>query len=110
VPLAGYDSGRGRYSVSMSDMGHRGRWLASVRRLFRWEPKNHWQVWLAAAAVGVVWFIIWSVRGELPSGMVFGGIITLGGGAAWSYRLGRRRDATTIAEWTSIRRLPPPKP
>ena len=85
--LAGYDSGRRRYSVSMSDMSHRGRWLASVRRLFRWQPKNYWQVWLTAAAVGVIWFVIWSVRGELLAGMVFGGIIALAGGAAGSYRL-----------------------
>ena len=94
----------------MSDLGHRGRWLANIRRLFRWEPKNYSQVWLTAAAVGVIWFIIWSARRELMAGVVFGGIITLAGGAAGSYRLGRRRDATTVAEWTSIRRLPPPKP
>ena len=94
----------------MSDTGHRGRWLVNVRRLFQWEPINYWQVWLTPAAVGVIWLITWSVRGELFAGVVFGGIITLAGGAAGSYRLGRRKDAATIAEWTSIRRLPPPKP
>jgi hypothetical protein len=94
----------------MSSRGHRGRWLANVRRLFRWEPKNHRQVWLPAAAVGVIWFIIWSARGELLAGVVFGGVITLAGGAAGSYRLGRRGDAATVAEWTSTRRLPPPRP
>jgi hypothetical protein len=94
----------------MSDMGHRGRWLAEVRQLFRWQPKSYWQVWLTAAAVGVIWFIIWSLRGELLAGVVFGGIITLAGGGAGSYRLGRRKDADTVAEWTSVRRLPPSKP
>jgi hypothetical protein len=94
----------------MSDLGHRGRWPANIGRLFRWAPKNYWQVWLTAGAVGVIWLIIWSARRELMAGVVFGGIITLAGGAAGSYRLGRRRDAATVAEWTSIRRLPPPKP
>lgn len=93
----------------MSDMGHRGRWPAKVRRLSRWQPKNYWQVWLSAAVVGVIWFIIWSTRGELLAGAVLGSIMTLAGGGAGCYRLGRRRDAATVAEWTSIRRLQPPK-
>ena len=64
----------------MSGTGHRGRWLASIRQLPRWEPKNYWQVWLSAAAVGVIWFITWSARGELLVGVVCAGIITLAGG------------------------------
>ena len=94
----------------MSGVGHRGRWLAAVTRLFRWEPKNYWQVWLTAAAAGVIWFIIWSARGELLAVTVFGGILTLASGAAGSYRLGRRKDASTAAEWAATRRLPPPRP
>ena len=102
--------GRRRHSVPMSDTSHRGRWLASIRRLFRWEPKSYWQVWLSAAAAGVIWFIAWSARGELLVAVVCAGIITLAGGAAGSWRLGRRRDAITVAEWTSSRRVPPPGP
>jgi hypothetical protein len=79
-------------------------------RPFRWEPKAYWQVWLTAAAVGVISLIPWSVHGEPVAGAVFGGFITLASGAAGSYRLGRRTDASTIAQWTATRRLPPPRP
>jgi len=95
----------------MADAGHRGRWLAIVTRFLRWNPKNYWQMWLLGAApVGVVWLISWSAVGKPLAGLVLGGIITLVYGAGGSYRLGRRRDASTVAEWASTRRLPPPKP
>lgn len=78
-----------------------------VMRYLRWEPKNYWQVWLTAAISGVTCFIIWSVRDELSIGVAVGVIMTLVLGAAGSYRLDRRTDANTVAEWSSTRRLTP---
>ncbi len=84
---------------------------AMVMRFLRWNPENYWQVWLLfVAPSGVLWLIIWSAFGKPPAGLVLGGIITLGYGAGGSYRLGRRRDASTAAEWASTRRRPPPTP
>lgn len=99
--------------MSVRDLGRpdrRSRPPGALTRFVRWNPVNHWQVWLICAApLFLVWFAgYWVWLGQPLIGLVFGSIIAIVSGAVQSYRLGQRRDAATTAEWTPARHVTPP--
>jgi hypothetical protein len=76
-----------------------------VRRVLRWKPENYWQVWLIhAAGCGLVSFVFLAVFGNPIVGLGAGVLVLVTEGLIESYRLDRRRDASTVAEWTSAGR------
>jgi len=88
------------------------RSIGALKRFFRWNPVNYWQVLLICALpLLLVWLIgYWVFLGKPLIGLVPGSITAIVSGAAQSYRLGKRRDAATTAEWTSGRHVAPPEP
>jgi hypothetical protein len=111
-PVSIYRGVQGRYIPVVSTPRGRHRWLAAVWRLLRWQPATHPQIWsfavasaLAVIAVGC----LFSHQHALAGVVAGGGFLTIATGSAGSYRLSRRRDATTYADWLATRppsRLP----
>ena len=76
--------------------------MIDVRRVLRWKSGSYWQVWLIdAACCGLVVFVIVAFFESLIVGLVAGVLVLIARGAVQSYRLDRRRDASTVSEWTS---------
>ena len=84
-----------------------------IIRLVRWKPANYWQVWVmfapfVASCVLVGGLVVGLIDGGfavgrfLPS-LPVAALLFVGCGAIESYRLGRRRDAATYAEWLEAR-------
>lgn len=83
-----------------------GRWLALLRRLVRWRPATHVQVWswTTGTALIIIGVLYLAAGGwELP-GMLIGGLWAAFTGAAESYRLSKRRHASVVADWVATRR------
>jgi len=79
--------------------------MLGVRRVLRRKPENYWQVWLIhAVGCGLISFIFLAVSGNPLVGLAVGVLVLVISGAIESYRLDRRRDASTVAEWTSAGR------
>jgi len=109
-PVSVYRGVSGRYIPVVSTPRGRRRSLAAVWRLLRWQPATHPQIWsfavasaLAVIAVGA----LFSHQRALAGVVAGGAVLTIATGSAGSYRLSRRRDATTYADWLATR--PPPR-
>jgi hypothetical protein len=79
--------------------------MLGVRRVLRWKPENYGQVWLIhAVGCGLISFVFLAVSGNPLVGLAVGVLVLVTSGTVGSYRLDRRRDASTVAEWTSAGR------
>jgi hypothetical protein len=111
-PVSIYRGVPGRYIPVVSTTRGRRRSLAAVWRLLRWQPATHPQIWSFAVASALAVIAVGSLfsHQHALAGVVAGGaVLTIATGSAGSYRLSRRRDATTHADWLATRppsRLP----
>jgi hypothetical protein len=79
-----------------------------IVRIARWQPENHRQVWLISAPFVASGALVGGLVAALTHGgfavgkflfsLPFAGVLFVGRGAIQSYRLERRRDATTYSE------------
>ncbi len=91
----------------MSGRWRAARWgLAAIRRVHRWRPRTHPQVWFYAVTSGLVLTGLVRIAGNRSSVLVAAVGTTLYIcciGGAESYRLSRRRDAAAVADWVATR-------
>jgi hypothetical protein len=87
----------------MSDDGTGRRWPSALGRAWRWKPASQQQVWLLAAADGLLVLIILTALGNVLIGLPVALAVALGFGASQSYRLNRRADAAVASDWADAR-------
>jgi len=67
------------------------------------QPASQQQVWLLAAADGLLVLIILTALGNVLIGLPVALAVALGFGASQSYRLNRRADAAVASDWADAR-------
>jgi hypothetical protein len=89
---------------------------SAIIRIIRWKPASYGQVWIMFAPFVASGVLV----GGLVAGLIGGGFAVdrflpslpaaavsfVGCGVIESYRLGRRRDASTYPEWLAARGQP----
>jgi hypothetical protein len=84
----------------MTDDETRGKaWLTRIRRVARWQPRNHLQAWLFAAFTGLTLALIRLAVGQgsyVFAAITTGAIGILMFGVGGSYRLRRAADARAV--------------
>lgn len=88
------------------------RFVARLTRVLRWQPSSHPQVWSLTAGTGLMSAAAAMAGGRDPGAGVavaLAVVATLCAGGAGSYRLSRRRDAATVADWVASRPAQQPR-